>query len=385
MWGMTLLKRRMKNARGALVGVVALATVVAPLALGVHAAGATDGVQVTTQFNPDQDGAQVNAGNSAEWSTSLENNSETDFSNVSVTFDLFTSSETPDPKAGGSVNLSVGTVTTASAENPTPVTTPVNKVCKKSMSSEGAAKPFAARVNEVVCNVGDFPAFSVVDFDMVVTTDVKADPGTTIEGDVNVFGNPELFDSEQAFLQVNPADPSSSTGFVPPGGTIKQGPKVPDAQTPAIGAFTLPKKEFILPPPPPPGFVGPLFTNAKAVPGPGVQMTIELLPADSNLTACGGQPCDGPIVNFSDFSGYNDPKHPALFTVSFFGDVFGTDTHLYIIVNGVGTPAPICTKVGGVVSNFPCIKGKDKLNKKTGQWTDVVEMLSQDSGMSRRR
>ena len=182
-------------------------------------------------------------------------------------------------------------------------------------------------------------------------------------------------------------DFAHSTGFVPPGGTIKQGPKVPDAQTPAIGAFTLPKKEFILPPPPPPGFVGPLFTNAKAVPGPGVEMTIQLLdPNDpSNITACGGQPCDGPIVNFSDFSGYNDPKHPALFTVSFFGDVFGTDTHLYIIVNGVGTPAPICTKVGGVVSNFPCIKGKDKLNKKTGQWTDVVEMLSQDSGMSRRR
>jgi hypothetical protein len=90
-------------------------------------------------------------------------------------------------------------------------------------------------------------------------------------------------------------------------------------------------------------------------------------------------------VNFDDFSGYNDPRHPALLTVSFFGDVFGTDTHLYIIVNGVGKPAPICAKVSGVVSNFPCVKGKDKLNKKTGQWTDIVEMLSQDSGLSRRR
>jgi hypothetical protein len=114
-------------------------------------------------------------------------------------------------------------------------------------------------------------------------------------------------------------------------------------------------------------------------------MTIQLLDPSTEPTACGGQECDGPIVNFDDFSGYNDPKHPALITVSFFGDVFGVDTNLYIIVNGVGTLAQRCVKVSGVVSNFPCIKGKDKLNKKTGQWTDIIEMLSQDAGFSRHR
>jgi hypothetical protein len=112
-----------KNGRVALAGVVALAAIAAPLAVGVHAAGAADGFQVTTAFNPDQEIAEVNSGNSAEWFTSFENDAEGDFGSVQAVFELI---------GGGSVNLAVGSVSTPTAVCP-------RKPCARTRRAAGAA------------------------------------------------------------------------------------------------------------------------------------------------------------------------------------------------------------------------------------------------------
>ncbi len=353
-----------KSRGAAMTGVVVAGIVAAPLALGVHAASASDGLFVNSQFQPDQEIANVNAGNDAEWFNSIENDTEGDLSNLTVVFDA----------SGGSINLAAGSVSMGS-ESVTP-----NKVCKKSTGGTGEARPHVASVSEVTCSLGALPAFDDVELDLVLSTNA-ADAGSTIEGDVTTFADPESSDFESAFLEVNPVDPTFSGGFVPAGGTINQGPKVPTADVPASSSFKLPKKEIIGGGP---TVVRPFTSGPKAVAGPGVPMEIELIPADDATGECGGQDCMGPIVNFDDFSGYNDPKHPALITVNFFGGVYSADSHLYIIENGVGTLAQKCTKLKGIIQNFPCIV-KEKFNKKTGEWTDVVAVLSGDGGYSRRR
>ena len=93
-------------------------------------------------------------------------------------------------------------------------------------------------------------------------------------------------------------------------------------------------------------------------------------------SSCGTPPC--PIL-----PGYNDPKHQVLLTMDWFGPVFGATTTVYKTQNGVGTVVPPCIKASGAYTNTPCIK-KEKINKKTGQITDVLAILFGDPGVTRR-
>jgi hypothetical protein len=247
-----------------------------------------------------------------------------------------------------------------------------SSACKKVTPPPGDLAAAAAARN-VSCKLGDMNAGDSKSIGVVVnTTGVAA--GSTIFGNVFVQDKTgQSTGSDSVQIHVILANPDSKTSFVAPGGTISVGPKTPDAEDPTVGSFTLPKK------------INPMTTSTKLVPGPGGVITISIADPATEPTACGGQQCHGKIINVSDFAGYNDKKHPALFKLLWAPNVLGPNSVLYIIK---GSPAsgiaiPSCIKVKGEYTNTPCI-AKHSENKKTHKITDTVALLSGDPGGARK-
>jgi hypothetical protein len=337
----------------ALLSAVAVSAGLVVAGSAAHAGGGYTFLDVESTLSPDT----VPTGGSVLWQITVSNFSETiNVSKVTASFSV--SDGAFDLSATNNVNGS----SLCKKENPPP--------------DDFAA---AAATQNVSCKVGDLAAGDSKTLGVVVnTTGVAA--GTTIFGDVFVRDQTgESTGSDFVQIHVIAADPNSKTTYVPPGGTVTVGPKNPDADNPTVGGFTLPKKII----PGSSGFAA--ASTPKPVPGPGAVITITITDPAAEPTACGGQQCQGKIINVSDFSGYTDKKHPAFFKLRWAGNVLPANSVLYIIKpdapNGIAIPP--CIKVKGVYTNTPCI-ARHAENKKTHKITDTVAILSGDPGGARR-
>jgi hypothetical protein len=244
--------------------------------------------------------------------------------------------------------------------------------CKFAPASEGPG----IDTSVIDCNLGNIdPGGSVLVNALIDTTGVDVADGAALEIDMQLFSTKDSVTCgdacEPAFLFLNSGSNTQVDTFVPPGGTAFVGPKTPDAADPTVGSFTLPKKENTA--------LTSAVMNTSNQPGPGATVSLVIHDPGDFPGACGGSICAGKVVVVSDFAGYNDPKHPALFALKWWGGLHLDPTQpIFIIKGGIGTPLTKCTKTHGAF-NTPCL-AKQKFIKKTGEIDATMAILSGDPG-----
>jgi hypothetical protein len=327
----------------------------------------TNTINLSSSWSPANGGdtttGRVNSGGEALWTVDAANgNTSQDVTNAVVTLSI----------DNGAFDLKA-------------MKTIEGTVCAKSASNVGKV------VTKVDCNVGNIAVGGQTSVQAVVST-AGVSP-TTIAANASAHSTDGSSGANSSSLIVDPVSSSTTTAFVLPGGTISVGTKTPTADNPIFGLLTLPKKEFLLPP------GGGATAKPKPVPGPGVALTLQVSPASTAGNACGGQPCEGDVIRILNPScpdvptscpppleGYNDPAHPVLVNLTWFGPTFANST-LYIIKgdppNEIGTLVSKCTKVQGQYTNTPCVARRN-VNKKTGQIKDLIAILFGDPGGARR-
>ncbi len=308
---------------------VGLAVTLAGLfgAMGTAHAESEGSIFLSTSVSP----SVVTAGSETLWTVTIANESE---SALPVTVDLSSSAGAFDLATMKTLNGNICTPGTSSAQ--------------------------------VECNVPAISGGSTVDLDAVVNT-TGIDAPATVFLNASASASDESADQVEDHFDVAAATGTSTQGYVPPGGSENLGGKKPTAETPAVVTVKLPKKTGTGSGAA--GVIGAATTATALPPGPGAVITLTSTPCDSS--------CKGNYITINDFPGYNDPAHPVLATVSWFGPtLFGPTTLEIVTHNTVITPAK-CVKVKGVYTNHPCIV-KESLNKKTGTVTDVIAFLSGD-------
>jgi hypothetical protein len=225
------------------------------------------------------------------------------------------------------------------------------------------------------CAVGNIGAGNTVTVNAVVVTDGMETPASMLGTVTATSANGSTGTATDA-LWVNPDDPNSTQAYVPPGGNVVIGPapnQVND-ENPVRGQVNIPNT------------------------GPGAPVRLSLDPPSSAPTGCGGEPCDGLILNITapddacatppcePFAGYTNRKRPVLVVVDWYLPPFGRNSTLYKIVNGVGVEIPRCHRRGGEY-NTPCLKVHTiRGNVRTGRRIhDVIALIYGDPGIARRR
>jgi hypothetical protein len=152
--------------------------------------------------------------------------------------------------------------------------------------ADGASATIRVVVN--VPNPG--PESGTFDVSTTATSDEVPTPGVTSD----------------ATASVTSRSSGTVTGYVPPSGSIQVGPGTPTSNDPTVATFNLPAG------------------------GPGAQMTLDT--ETSPPAFCGGTVCRGSLLGVSDFSGYTDPKHPAVLTLRFARSIVrhGSNVKLYV-------------------------------------------------------
>jgi hypothetical protein len=270
----------------------------------------------------------VTAGSETLWTVTIENDSG---GSLPATVDLSTS--------GGSFNL-------------TTMKTLDGNICATSAPKH------------VVCDVPPIEGGASFDLQAVVTTKDVTAPAT-IFLDASASAPDESSASIEDQFDVGPATGTSTSTYIPPGGSANVGGKKPTEGVPTVVTLKVPKKEVVGG-----GGAAPLIAAATTLQsGPGAPVTMTSTPCDAS--------CKGSFITISDFPGYNDPTHPLLATVQWLGSsIFGATTLEIVSHDTVINPTK-CVKVKGSYTNHPCIV-KESINKKTGNVTDVIAFLSGD-------
>jgi hypothetical protein len=348
----TARSRRAKAIIG-LAAVIALLGGTLALAAAPASAGSTIFLDGFQQLNPDT----VTQGALAQDQISVFNNPENATAH-SVVLEVSLFSTTDGPPGTFALNA-------MKAMNP-------GISCKFATNSEGGGINTAVIDCQLgTINPGDSPLVNA----LIDTTGVSPADGPALEIDMQLFSTKDSVSCGEscgpAFLFVNSGSSTQTDTFVPPGGTAFVGPKTPDAADPTVGSFTLPKKENTA--------LTAAVMNTSNQPGPGATVSLVIHDPTDFPGACGGTFCAGKVVVVSDFSGYNDPKHPALFALKWWGGLHLDPTQpIFIIKGGIGTALTKCTKTHGAF-NTPCL-AKQKFIKKTGEIDATMAILSGDPG-----
>jgi uncharacterized repeat protein (TIGR01451 family) len=154
--------------------------------------------------------------------------------------------------------------------------------------------------------------------------------------------------------------PGTAAGFVPPGGSISTGTS-PTATDNTVATFTLPGS------------------------GGGAPITLRAETAGVN-TFCAG-PCSGKILFLSPFSGYNDPRHPAILKIVWDKTVAGrgvnSDLYVQKAVDGPIVKVANCrdTRIH-LADPHPCVHERTK--RGSGDIEFEILLISGDPRFGRR-
>jgi hypothetical protein len=194
----------------------------------------------------------------------------------------------PNPVTAGQNVLDTATVTAADGDAhgvSAVVSSDAGGTIVSATPSQGSCGPPAGTT--VNCSLGVLAAGDSATIQTVVRTPSAAPDGSTFDVTTTAQSDevPPPGVTSVASVSVTAPSQSQVTGYVPPGGTLHVGKTEPSPAHPTVASFTLPDT------------------------GPGATMTLQI--TSPTPTFCGGSACHGNLLEFNDFSGYTDPKHPA--------------------------------------------------------------------------
>ena len=145
----------------------------------------------------------------------------------------------------------------------------------------------------VTCDLGDLAGGAGATVRFVITTPTTIPEGGTITTSATAtVGEGSPTEPAESTTSLAPPTPGSASGFVPPGGTLSTGTDA-TATDNTVASFTLPNT------------------------GSGAAITITSVP-------CAPGVCLGKTMTFSPFTGYDDPAHPAKFSITWDKTVRGS-------------------------------------------------------------
>jgi hypothetical protein len=239
---------------------------------------------------------------------------------------------TPNPVTEGDNVVDDITVTSTSAANHHVVAdvtndaggtilsaTPSQGTCGSESESAVSA---AAGPEAVICDLGDIDNGASATIQVVVNVPEPGPESGTITVSTNATSDevPAPGVTSNATASISSSSDDTVSGYVPPSGSIDLGPGTPTADDPTVARFSLPAG------------------------GPGAQMTLDTETAPPAF--CGGVKCRSALLGVSDFSGYTNPKHPAVLRIRFALSVarHGSNAKLYVqkTPDGPIEPIPYC-------------------------------------------
>ncbi|HEX4490683.1 MAG TPA: choice-of-anchor L domain-containing protein [Acidimicrobiia bacterium] len=185
--------------------------------------------------------------------------------------------------------------------------------------SEGTLHPADETDNDVVCYLGDLTSGASATIQVVVNVPSSGSESGTFNVSTNATSDevPAPGVTSEASTNVASSSSDSVSGYVPPGGSIDLGPGKPSDNTPTVASFALPGS------------------------GAGAQMTLDTETAPTGF--CGGSACRGDLLGLTDFSGYTNPKSPAVLQIRFDRSIatHGANVKLYVQKSPEGPITPI--------------------------------------------
>lgn len=239
------------------------------------------------------------------------------------------------------------------------VTVPAGITPVSASISQGGCSSFVGQF--AICLIGTIPAGGSVAMDVIAQTPPGFPPTSSLGIGVSLVGTGIAPVSQTNGPAVTAATGDEAAGFVPPGGTISTGTNAtPEHNT--VASFRLPKS----------GSGAPIVLRAEA---------------DGTGTFCGGEPCSGKTIFLSPFSGYTNPKAPAVLKITWDKTVAGrgTKSKIYVqkVPGGPITRVPTCDNTEKHIAiPSPCIHEKEKLEN--GDIRFEILVLSNDPRFARR-
>jgi hypothetical protein len=229
---------------------------------------------------------------------------------------------TPNPVTEGDNVVDDVTVTATgdTNHNVNAVVTPdVGGTVVSATPSQGECQPSEGD-NTLDCSLGDLASGESATIQVVVNVPKPGPESFDVSTNATSDEVPDPGVTSDATVSVSSASSDTVTGYVPPSGSIRVGSNMPTSNDPTVATFTLPAG------------------------GPGAQMALDT--ETSPPTFCGGAVCRGTLLGVSDFSGYTNPRHPAVLTLRFDRSVVlhGSNVKLYVQKTTVGptTLIPYC-------------------------------------------